>query len=385
MDRQPVSWESNTHDWQIDLQGVIRPFADHIFTTGMEFLSNKVEFGDLTNKINKTVIEKGHSDRITNAGAYIQDEWTIGGRFHAVPGIRVDYHTVFGAAVSPKIGLSFNCTDKVRLRGSFGRAFRAPNHTELFMPPLPLKDTITLTSNPDLKPEYILATDGGVDVTPIRNLKLQWGLFYNNMKDLIGQGVRIDDIGKQYVTHDNISSAWSMGSELEAEWAIVKGVKVHGNYVLQKSRNVSATEIAKERSEVNPDADLPTDIRLDYIPSHKGGIGFVFSRKIGRIKLSFSADQLFVGSRTYQKFDELELTPEQVRIGFNEDGSIHVDANPKVVTLPWYNRTDLQMRYDFLYFWMTVSVQNLFNIHYEESFGTYVPGRLATVKIGAAW
>ncbi len=386
MDKRPVEWKSNARDWQVDLQGVFTLSPAHIVTAGSEFLSNRIMFGDLVDNIDRTVIEDGVTDRITNSGAYIQDEWKITERLLAVPGVRFDYHTVFGIAFSPKLGVSATLNEKVHIRSSVGRAFRAPNHTELFMQPLPLKDTITLVSNPELTPEYVWSADGGVDLLPLPNLRLQCGLFYNRMHDLIGQGIKIES-QRAYVTHDNISSAWSAGSELEAEWRPLHDLKLHGGYVFQKSRNEHASTMAKLFKRVHGERAgvATTDIQLDYMPSHKASIGLSWGKRIGKARLAVSGNELFVGKRTYLNFNQLQFGKESERIELWYDlRDNRLKVNPKLMELKPYARFDIMVRFDLAGFWAIFAVQNCFNALYEENFGTFAPGRLATVKIGAS-
>ena len=371
----------------------MRPFDGHVFMLGAEALSNTIDFGDLVNLANDSTVGKGISNRIRNGGAYVQDEFTLLDRFHIVPGVRLDYHTVFGFALSPKLGISAKVNEKVRVRSSLGRAFRAPNHTELFMPPLPLKDNITLVSNPDLKPEYVWAADGGVDVFPIANIKLQWGVFYNNMRDLIGQGIKpeiyMENDSLKFaalVTHENISSAWSAGSEFEVEWRILSGFTVRSGYVFQQSRNESASEVAAlfKRIFGSLSEVADTNIALDYIPAHKANISVSFTKSLYGIKFAISGDEIFVGTRTFQNFGQIKL--DTTRTGRKElilNQRSEVIANPPLARMASYFRTDLLLRCDFNnHFWATVAFQNLLNAQYEENFSTLAPGRLTTIKLG---
>ncbi len=388
MNRRPIEWESRSNDWQVELQGVLRPISHNVLTFGVEMLTNTIAFGDIVDILEKNSIEKGTTDRIRNGGAYLQDEIDFMERFRIVPGIRLDYHTVFGMAVSPKLGALVSLNEYVRLRSSMGRAFRAPNLSELFMQPLPLREKITIRSNPDLQPEYILAVDGGADFTPKPNIKISWGLFYNRMKDLIAQGIKLENDGDLYITHDNISSAWSAGNELDIEWRLIPQLRLTGSYVFQHSRNESASDMAayfkkklKEKSGVEE-----TDVPLDYIPAHKGGFGVMFTKKIGSVALSVSADELFVGRRSCQRFEDIGIgTSGPIRIFFDpSDNTIKV--NPPVAHLPSYSRTDLSLRAEFgTRLWVMISIQNCFNAQYEESFGTFAPKRLASVKVGSAF
>jgi outer membrane cobalamin receptor len=391
MNGKPISWESEARDWQVDLQGIMRPVDGHVLMLGAEILSNTIEFGDLINLSTDSAVGRGLTNRIRNGGAYLQDEFTLLDRLHIVPGIRLDYHTVFGIALSPKLGISAKVNDIVRVRSSLGRAFRAPNHTELFMPPLPLQGNITLVSNPNLTPEYIWAADGGVDIFPYRNLKLQAGLFYNNMRDLIGQGIKPDFSNgtslKALVTHENISKAWSAGSELEAEWLILPGISVRGGYVFQQSRNESASKVAAWfLDRFGEDSGVKdTNISLDYIPSHKANFGFTVTRTFGTVRVSFTGEEALVGSRTYQNFGQISLTSGHYEINFDPSTQT-IKANPPLMRLEPYARTDFSLRCDInTHLWVAVALQNCFNARYEESFGTFAPGRLASIRIGAGF
>jgi len=403
MGGKQISWKSHSADWQLDLQGIIRPVEGHVLTVGSEFLSNGITFGDLVNKLNDSIVSSGVYDRISNAGAYVQDEISLFGLLRLVPGVRMDYHTVFGAAFSPKLGISAAVNQFLHLRGSAGRAFRAPNHAELFMPPIPLRDSIPLMSNPDLKPEYIWAYDIGADVVPVKNMKFQIGGFYNNMRDLIGQGIVITrlkldlpDMEYDYfITHQNISRAWSAGVEFDGEWSVVREVTLKAGYVYERSHNESASAMAEYFKKIG--SDRPTDIELDYIPRHKGSAGLRLSRTFNKAKVFFTFDEMIVGTRHYLNFIQLRTGSDASDLDLSDmlkridpvtkelvnPRDYKVKISPPYEKLPTYLRTDLLLRCDVGRFFGTVSVQNLFNADYEESFGTLAPGRLATIKIGA--
>lgn len=386
---EQIMWRSQAHDWQADVQSIVRFGYRHVLTLGAEYLSNKITFGDLLNSNTDSVISTGVEAGIHNAGAYLQDEIRLPRRMHLVPGFRIDYHSSFGVAVSPKLGASWETNDQVRVRSSIGRAFRAPNHTELYMPALPINEDYNLKSNPDLKPEYIWAADAGVDYMPITSVKLQGGLFYNMMQDLIGQGIVWNEDGT-FVTHENISSAWSAGIETEVEWQLQPGANLHASYVYQQSRNESATDTRRFFKEfyrgVAP-VSQETTIPLDYIPSHKGSIGALYTITFNRFDVSLAVDELLVGSRSLLDFDHVKILPEHpddpVQIA-SVNGKIEV--NPELLKLSAYGCTNIALRCTYSdRFSMSVLVQNLFNRYYEESRGTYATGRLASIKLGASF
>lgn len=389
MAAEQIMWHSQAHDWQADVQSIVRLDSVHVFTLGAEYLSNNITFGDLQNDNTDSVISPGREAGIQNAGVYLQDEIRLPRRVHLVPGFRIDYHSVFGAALSPKLGASWETNDQMRVRSSIGRAFRAPNHTELYMPALPINADYNLKSNPDLKPEYIWAADAGVDYMPITSVKLQGGLFYNMMQDLIGQGIGWNADGT-FVTHENISSAWSAGLETEVEWQLQRGANLHASYVYQQSRNESATDTRRFFQEfyrgVAPVAQ-ETTIPLDYIPSHKGSIGALYTVTFNRFDVSLTVDELLVGSRSLLDFDHVKILPEDpddpVQIAWD---NTKIVVNPALLKLSAYSCTNIALRCMYRdKFSLSVLVQNLFNRYYEESRGTYATGRLASVKLGASF
>jgi vitamin B12 transporter len=67
------------------------------------------------------------------------------GRLAADLGVRRDENDAYGGATSPRLGVVVAATPELRLRGSYGEAFRAPALVELYYP---------FTGNPDLRPEY---------------------------------------------------------------------------------------------------------------------------------------------------------------------------------------------------------------------------------------
>ena len=75
------------------------------------------------------------------------------GRLAADLGVRRDENDAYGGATSPRLGVVVAATPELRLRGSYGEAFRAPALVELYYP---------FTGNPDLRPEYGRTAEVGV-------------------------------------------------------------------------------------------------------------------------------------------------------------------------------------------------------------------------------
>ncbi len=119
--------------------------------------------------------------------------------------IRAEDYSDFGRTTNPKLGLSWEPVRGVKLRGSFGKSFRAPIFDELrqdpdsigyFAYPAPDPRSPTGTSNilvlrgndPNLKPERATTWTLGLDVTPAGIPGLHFGMTWFNVdyRDRIG-------------------------------------------------------------------------------------------------------------------------------------------------------------------------------------------------------
>ncbi|MEM9001830.1 MAG: TonB-dependent receptor [Bacteroidota bacterium] len=105
-----------------------------VFTTGVEYNFNTTE--DQIPGYNRLIDQDVHT-----LGGYAQYEWKPADRFTALIGARLDNVSVEGdytigtifrnvdlsqTALSPRLTLSYQLTDELRLRGGYARGFRAP-------------------------------------------------------------------------------------------------------------------------------------------------------------------------------------------------------------------------------------------------------------------
>jgi vitamin B12 transporter len=116
-------------------------------------------------------------------------------------GVRFDDNDVFGSQTSPRLGAVYAISQRLRVRGSYGRAFRAPSIGELFFP---------VTGNPELQPETNSSFELAVDYEADR-----WRVgvtgFENRLKNLI-------DFDFVNFRNINVGRAETRGLELEAEY-----------------------------------------------------------------------------------------------------------------------------------------------------------------------
>jgi len=344
-----------SNDFALDGRCGISIAGFNLLTIGFDQLWNNIDYSPF--KFRDSRISLPGSVQITkalsNTGVYIQNELDLFSKVHVIPAIRFDYHSTYGINLSPKIGISVNVSDKLTLRSSAGKAFRAPTATELYMPDMYF-GRVYLKSNPELTPETVVSCDGGVQCELPAGLSLSSDIFYNDLDDLVVIGDL--DIATMRVSHKNVSKAWSWGLENEISWRMYGWIGAKLNYSFTKSENETYRQ------------------PLDYIPEHKGNMQIDLSRRIFTGNIGISLDEGYVGERSCP------------------DWSHPIIRTDDLSFIPHYVRLHSYWRTDCTFFWnfagrytLSITAQNLFNAHFEESSGTLSSGRLAALKVKAAF
>lgn len=353
------------HDWTVEGNTIVSLGSANTLTAGMELLGSSADFGPTSNPQTGRILPSSHptNESIVNGGVFVQDEVNFFERLNLVPGARVDYHSLFGAALSPKLGALYKICDFLRFRASAGRSFRAPALTELN---LALNtSSFKITPNPDLKPEYLWGFDGGFDLTASRSVVFKIGAFYNAMQDLISPTF---DISNGTITQRNISGATSEGIESEIDWHPAPWVAVSPHATFHKSSQHSPNTVTvreKDSSVINA--------TLDYVPDLLAGCGLSLSRDVGGAKIDAQIGYNYVGKRIFA-----DMAKEWVKSEL--DGlKYYIPFLP----LPSYHLFDISCRCTLRNrYWFSIGVQNLSGVKYRESGGNIAPGRFATVKVG---
>ncbi len=113
----------------------------------------------------------GGTRTATNLAFFLQGEWHIG-RWHPLFGIRYDNHSIYGSQLSPRMGFTYEVSQRDIVRFSVGRAFRAPSFVELYLTNFQLWTPFwdgnkwipvpyILMGNANLKPERVVSTEVG--------------------------------------------------------------------------------------------------------------------------------------------------------------------------------------------------------------------------------
>ncbi len=236
-DRHTLEYQSNFYIQDFD-----------VLTVGYEF-----EHGATKSK------SSGTYDRLAqNHGWFAQNELTLWEVWTLVGGIRLDNHELYGLEASPLFssGLWIAKT-MTKLKGSFGRGFRAPTFNQLFFPNFGV---------PTLSPETSWNWDAGLE-------QFYWDrrgsfsvmYFDNRTKNLILNLTKATNVGR----------ARSQGVEFEHRIKLLDGLFFNTNYTYTHAIDVS------------------TEKRLLRVPRHQGKFGLTYDYQ----RFHVTADWIWVGSR----------------------------------------------------------------------------------------
>ncbi|MDR2006204.1 MAG: TonB-dependent receptor [Acidaminococcales bacterium] len=152
--------------------------------------------------------------------AYLQDEWLLNEKLLLIPSLRYDHSDRFGGNLSPKLGLTYKFNDDHRLKTSFGRGFRAPTISELYMDWQGTMGGMQtfMYGNPDLKPEK--STTWEISLEAEKNDYFgKIAYFHNNVRDLINMDYYMvpppPPPPKLYANYVNVGKARIEGLEFE--------------------------------------------------------------------------------------------------------------------------------------------------------------------------
>ncbi len=224
----------------------------HQLTTGMD---GQFEF------LAADRIDPGDVDRQRYA-VFAQDDWRPGqGRVAIVPGVRVDYDSLFGMYATPRLALMVQPTRKWRLRASYGRGYRAPTFREMYLLFTNAGVGYRVQGNPSLQPETSWSTHLSAQYFPWRWAAVSASVFDHRLSDTIVIDTLDDSTGSLTLFgYANIGNAQSRGVESTASVELGPFVRLDGSYTFTHTE------------------DLDTGRALPGRARHRGTAGVRFSR-----------------------------------------------------------------------------------------------------------
>ncbi len=159
----------------------------------------------------------------------IQDVWHLAQNLHLTTGLRFDHYSDFGATFNPRIALVWDINKQLTSKLLYGRAFRAPNFTELG-----IKNNPVLQGNPDLKPEIINTVELAFDYRPLQSFRTALNLYYYSIKDLINS--EFPNSSEGFLVQNN-GHQKGYGLEFEWNWQLHEQFIINGNYAWQDAHH----------------------------------------------------------------------------------------------------------------------------------------------------
>lgn len=222
--------------------------------------------------------------RRTRTSPFAQYQWLVhrGLNLTIAPGFRVDVDSQFGTVPSPKLAVRMDPHERLVLRASAGRGFRAPNFKELYLTFENPSVGYRVVGNPDVRPETSWSMQLEGEWTPSAEVTVRASLYRNQIDDLIDTALDETQANVVY-TYVNTSSAVTQGTELSLRVRPVEGLDLQVAYVFLDAR------------------DLQRDRWLTGRPRHRG----TFRARYSHADAGFSAmvRGSLVGERPFYETD----------------------------------------------------------------------------------
>lgn len=140
-------------------------------------------------------------------------------------GLRYDDYSDFGSSLNPRIGINYNLTKNLRLKGLHGKAFRAPTFQELY-DNTTIGNQYGIKGNDTLKPETIQTSELGLELQ-LNKIVIKYNGFYIDNTNLI----RVYDPhgGGSIGVFQNVGRTRTYGHELELLVDVHKNVQFFAN------------------------------------------------------------------------------------------------------------------------------------------------------------
>lgn len=236
-------------------------YQTSFFVRDFDVLTLGYEFEHTESTIKRPQIDGGGFDALLrNHGWFAQNELTLWKIWTIVGGVRIDHFNLFGTEESPLVSSGLWITKTMtKIKGSFGRAFKAPTLNELFFPGF---------GNRNIQPEKSWGWDVGVE-------QFYWNkkgsvsaaYFHNSIRDLI-QFVNAASMA------ENVARATTQGVELEQKISPCEHLTFYTNYTYTDA------------------VDDSTGKRLTRRPKHEGKLGLL----LDVWRFHFSSDWILMGN-----------------------------------------------------------------------------------------
>jgi len=260
-------------------------FENHQITGGLEYLAENLSTRMFSGLSDSLVAKTG-----ATAIAYFQDDYKINSKLSIIGGLRFDYHTAFGANLSPKLSFMYKWIP-LTFRANYARGFRTPTLKELYMNWDHL-GIFYIRGNEDMLPETNDYISASVEYTK-NKLNGSVNVYKNWFRNRIGGFWSIAEDGKQVYNYSNIGKSDITGVEILLKYKFNKYFFLSGGY-----------------SYVNDHQTLD-DINISAIAPHSGNIRvqYALTKRVYNLKVNLSGR--ITGAKNYYEATDIEINGEQ--------------------------------------------------------------------------
>jgi outer membrane receptor protein involved in Fe transport len=311
---------------------------------------------------------------VTNTGYFAQAQVGLRDAVFLTGGVRAEENSTFGAdfgtPVLPRVGLSMVREvgqTTVKVRGSYGRAIRAPGPGQTFGS---VTATLITLANPLLGPEQQEGWDAGFDFVFGKRGSLSVTGYDQTAKDLI-VFVKVANTPVSTSQFQNIGRVTNRGIEVEGSVTASRWLQFRGQYGYVHSR------IEDLGPGVSPSAALQVGDQPMGLPAHTAGVTVTLTPSQ---QTTLSAGLTYVGS--YRQIDNLAQDRCQGGIG-----PCQPTSRDYVVTFPGFAKVNGAVTHRLMrHLESFVSVDNLTNNEAYEGGNTIpVTGRVTMVGLHFAY
>lgn len=207
------------------------------------FSQDKTVSESLTGGVATTTTPEVPAQGIGNAATYAQLQWKIHERFTVLPGARFEANTRYGTALSPRLAAAYRPGDRVMLRVSGGRGFRAPSAKELGFVFDHSFYGYRVVGNQELRPETSWGVNADATWTPDPRVTGRVGVFANWVQNLIDLDIA-GGVSKGSVTeytYVNFGRARTVGGQVDLGIEPSKHLRLDSSYAVLHTRDEEAS------------------------------------------------------------------------------------------------------------------------------------------------
>ncbi len=192
-------------------------------------------------------VESGQSPLLAEHGrrvwyGFAQDEWWFAPDWTLTAGVRLDDYSDFGTAINPRLALVWNPSPSLTAKVVYGRAFRAPNFTELYG-----NNLLAVSGNPALDPEILNVIEFSLAKQWTSRLWTNVILYGYDLDSQIKGGPKSgtpsDPQGR--IQKTNLSGRRGYGAELEAEYQPTRDLRLSASYAYYSSEGEPVDDLGR--------------------------------------------------------------------------------------------------------------------------------------------